>query len=349
MIRWGVLGATSTVARLAVLPALVAHSGSEVVATASLSASSPPLLSLQPNFPPTDSDGRVLEVAADALSGTTHYRRYEDLLSAGSLDAVYVPLPNSMHRQWVCAALDAGLHVLCEKPLAMRAQDAKEMALCARRNDRVLAEAYMTPYHPRSRSIAQLVASGELGELREVRTRFDALLTQPGDYRWNAAMGGGALLDLGVYCLAPILSAAKRAPRRVAAAAKLTEGPGAVDSSMGAWLDFGEGVVGSLHCSMEAPGAQTLEIVGTQATLRCDGAFTPGLAESTFVLQRRGSEPRVLRSEAANPYSGMVERFCAAVEKGADLEHDIEDSVRLAEITDAILADAGLPVAVGGL
>src|SRR5262249_51652508 len=156
---------------------------------------------------------------------------------------------NSLHREWVIRAAAAGKHVLCEKPLAPTAADARAMAEACGAARVLLAEAYVTPFHPRAVAIGALVASGRLGALRFARAAFTGVLTRVDDHRWRREMGGGALLDLGVYCVAPLLAAAGRAPLRVDGAARLT--PRGVDASFSGWLDFGEGFAAAIECSFE--------------------------------------------------------------------------------------------------
>ena len=172
-LRWGILGASSRIAPKAVVPALDAGDRNLVNAQAS-----------------RDSSG------GDAP--------YAELLARDDVDAVYIPLPNALHKPWVERALAAGKHVLCEKPLGMNAAEAEAMFAAADAADRVLVEAYVTPFHPRSELIDELVTGGALGDVRLVATIFTFTLDRPGDHRVNA-LGDGASLDLGIYCVAPVL------------------------------------------------------------------------------------------------------------------------------------------------
>ena len=190
---WGVIGATSYVAQKAVLPAIVASPRARLVAVASQRAA----------------DGGGAPFGAPRA-----YQSYTALLEDPEVEAIYVPLPNSLHREWVERAAAAGKHVLCEKPLAPTAADARAMAAACAAAGVTLLEAYMTPYHPRAQAIEALVASGRLGALRFGRAVFTGVLDRPDDHRWRPEMGGGALLDVGIYCLAPLLVAmAGRAAR----------------------------------------------------------------------------------------------------------------------------------------
>ena len=317
-LRWGVIGATSFVARKAVLPAIAASSHARLVAVAS-----------------------ELAPAGPAPGEAHAYRSYAKLLDDPDVEAVYVPLPNSLHREWVLKAAAAGKHVLCEKPLAPTAADARAMTEACRAAGVLLGEAYVTPFHPRAAAIDALVASGRLGALRVARAAFTGVLTRPDDHRWRPEMGGGALLDLGVYCVAPLLAAAGRAPIRVAATARWT--PGGVDASASGWLDFGEGFSAAIECSFEAPERQLLEIVGTEAVVVVERAFTPGIEDAALSL--RASDGRVTRitSEGADPYRLMVEAFGAAVRGERPWPRSPEASVAVLTVLDRLREAAPFP------
>ena len=322
-LAWGVIGATSWVAQRAVLPAIVASSEARLVAVAS-------------------------QQAADAgarFGAERSYRTYAELLADPAVEAVYVPLPNSLHRPWVERAAAAGKHVLCEKPLAPTAADAEAMAAACAKAGVTLVEAYVTPHHPRARAIAALVAGGRLGALRFARAVFTGVLSRPDDHRWRPEMGGGALLDVGVYCTAPLLAAAGRPPERIAAAASLTRS--GVDVSFSGWCDFGDGFTATLECSFDAPERQSLEIVGTEAALAVDRAHTPGLEDVAFTLRRRDGRTEEVVAGGADPYRAMIEHFGAVVRGGVPPCRSPEDSIAALAVLDRLRAAAGLaPAAV---
>lgn len=306
----GVMGCTSSVARLAVVPAIERSKTCRVVATASLS------------------------------DPTATYGSYEALLADPGVDAVYIPLPNSLHRQWTEAAAAAGKHVLCEKPLAASATDAQAMTEACAAAGVVLMEAYMTRFHPRDKLVRQLVSSGEAGEFLFSSAAFTGVLKRPDDHRWRPEMGGGALLDVGIYCLTPMLAAAgvdvnaADGVREVAGAAhRAGEG---VDGSFSGWLDFGNGRSASFQCSFEAPERQQLEIVGTDAALSLNRAFTPGPEDTEIALSRSDGTTEVLRAGGADPYLEMVEHFGSVVAGEVELEHPPEQSVGLQRLVDRL-------------
>jgi len=178
----------------------------------------------------------------------------------------------------------------------------------------VLLEAYMTPFHPRAAAVEAFVRSGRLGALRFGRVAFTGVLQRPDDHRWRPDLGGGSLLDLGVYCVAPLLGAAGRPPARVEASAVVT--PSGVDASLSGWLDFDGGFSAAIECSFEAPERQLLEIVGTEAAVIVDRAHTPGPQDVAFTLRHRDGRVEQVVAGGDDPYRAMIEHF-ADVVRGA--------------------------------
>jgi predicted dehydrogenase len=317
-----VLGATAQVAQKAVLPAIVASARARLVAVAS---------------------ERAADGGAGPFGAPRVHRAYAALLDDPEVEAVYVPLPNSLHREWVERAADAGKHVLCEKPLAPTVADAEAMAAACARAGVTLLEAYMTPFHPRARAVAGLVASGRLGALRFARAAFTGTLDRRDDHRWRPEMGGGALLDVGIYCIAPLLDAAGRPPVRVEAAASLTKS--GVDASFSGWLDWGDGFTAAIECSFDAPERQLLEIVGTEGAVLVDRAHTPGPADSTATLRHRDGRVEEIVAVGADPYRAMIDHFAAVVHGETTPLRSCADSIALLATLERLREAAGIAVA----
>jgi predicted dehydrogenase len=201
-----------------------------------------------------------------------------------------------------------------------------------------LLEAYMTPFHPRARAIETLVASGRLGALRFARAVFTGVLDRPDDHRWQPEQGGGSLLDVGIYCVAPLLAAAGRLPARVGASASLAKS--GVDAAFSGWLDFGDGFTATIECSFDAPERQSLEIVGTEAALLVDRAHTPGSADTAFTLRHRDGRIETVVAGGADPYAGMVEHFHAVVHGQAQPRRSCADSVALLTVLERLQAES---------
>jgi predicted dehydrogenase len=317
---WGVIGASSWVARKAVMPAIVASREARLVAVASASRD----------------DGRL----GGSVGAERTYRAYTLLLDDPDVEAVYVPLPNSLHREWVERAASAGKHVLCEKPLAPTAADAAAMASACAAAGVTLLEAYMTPFHPRAAAIEALVASGRLGALRFARAAFCGVLGRRHDHRWHPEMGGGALLDVGIYCVAPLLAAARRPPARVEATASLADS--GVDSSFSGWLDFGDGFTAVIECSFDAPERQSFEIVGTEASVLVDRAYTPGPGDTAFTLRGRDGRHEEIATGGVDPYQAMIEHFQAVVRGRTVPRRPVAESIALLAVLDRLREAAGL-------
>ena len=309
-LRWGVIGASSWVAVKAVIPAIVGSPTARLVAVASQSAHAPP------------------------AAGRRSYQSYAALLDDPDVEAVYVPLPNSLHRSWVERAARAGKHVLCEKPLAPTVADAAAMAAASAASGVALLEAYMTPFHPRAAAVDALVRSGRLGDLRFARAAFTGVLKRPDDHRWRPEMGGGALLDVGTYCVAPLLAAAGRPPARVEAAASMAHS--GVDASFSGWLDFGGGFTAAIECSFEAPERQSLELVGTEAALLVERAFTPGPEDVSFTLRERDGRSREIVAGGADPYRAMIDHCRAVVREGVTPRRSVADAIAVLSVLDRL-------------
>jgi predicted dehydrogenase len=234
--------------------------------------------------------------------------------------------------------------VLCEKPLAPTVADAEIMAGACAAAGVTLLEAYMTPFHPRASAVATLVASGRLGALRFGRAVFTGTLDRRDDHRWRPEMGGGALLDVGIYCIAPLLAATGAPPARVEAAALLSRS--GVDVAFSGWLDWGDGFAAAIECSFDAPERQSLELVGTEASLLVDRAHTPGIADSSIVLRHRDGRTETIAAGAADPYRAMIEHFQGVVRGDAPPRRTCADSIACLGLLERLREAAGLPVAV---
>jgi predicted dehydrogenase len=242
---------------------------------------------------------------------------YEELLADDEVDAVYLPLPNELHRPWVLAAADAGKHVLCEKPLALDGPEAEEMAEHCRRRGVLLMEAAMWRHQPRSRALRELVRAGEIGPLRLVRTSFSFAIEE-GDWRLDPRRGGGALWDVGCYGVSAARYFTELEPKAAMALART--GPSGVDMTLTAGLEFEGGVIGLIDCSFEAPFRCSYELVGTRGSIDVPGAFLPGETPAARLVQSgsdaAAGESRTLTFDGTDQYSSMVDAFGRYVAAG---------------------------------
>jgi len=208
--------------------------------------------------------GRAEAYAAEKGIPRAH-GSYEALLADEDVEAVYVPLPNSMHLPWAVKALEAGKHVLCEKPLSRRAADVEAAFDAAERAGRILMEAFMWRYHPATEKVVSLVGEGAVGELRVVRAAFGFTLHPEADnVRWSGELEGGALMDVGCYCVSALRLLAGE-PERVSA--ELVDGGDGVDARLAGLARFGGDVLGTFDCSFDVPYRAAIEVVGSTGTI----------------------------------------------------------------------------------
>ncbi|MDQ2799773.1 MAG: Gfo/Idh/MocA family oxidoreductase, partial [Armatimonadota bacterium] len=170
-VRWGVIGATARIAHNALIPAILSSEHAELAAVASRRLDS------------------AQEIAANAGPEVAAYGDYDSLIADGNVDVIYLPLPNNLHLGWAVEAMNNGKHVLCEKPLALNADQAQEMVETAEANGVILSEAFMYRYHPLQQEVASLVRGGALGDIQLVRASFSFVQTNEDDYRRDPGMG----------------------------------------------------------------------------------------------------------------------------------------------------------------
>ena len=230
---------------------------------------------------------------------------YEALLADPEVDAVYVALPNALHASWSIRALEAGKHVLCEKPLARTAAAAERAFAAADRAGRVLMEAFMWRHLPQTRTLVELVRDGAIGRLRLVRSAFTFVLDRPEDFRTGPEHEGGALMDVGCYCVSAIRLLAGE-PQRAQAEQVLGDG---VDVVLAGVLHLPDDVVGVFDCGFVMPSRETLEVVGEDGILVVPD---PWFARGAPLALRRGDDVETIASERANPYQLELENLAAA-------------------------------------
>ncbi|MEX1105963.1 MAG: Gfo/Idh/MocA family oxidoreductase [Ilumatobacteraceae bacterium] len=263
---------------------------------------------------------------------------YDDVLADPAVEAVYIALPNGMHLEWVERAAAAGKHVLCEKPLAATSAEVVRMAAACDAAGVVLAEAYMTPFHPRSVEIERLLDAGELGEVRHAEAAFTFTLADDANYRWMPAQGGGALLDVGIYCLTPIVRVFGGLPADVVASAVMA--PSGVDATTSIRLAWSPSATASIVTSFELPERQLLHIAGTKGSLAVERPFTPGPADTTFAITRPDGTVETHETAGGNCYVGMIDAFADAVRSRATWPRPIDDVLALTGLCETIAATA---------
>jgi predicted dehydrogenase len=297
-------------------------------------------------------EAEVVVVAARDRSRAEQFARQHGIARVASdyaavvgdpeIEAVYNPLPMSLHAEWTLAALRAGKHVLCEKPFAANAGEARQMVAAAEAAGLVLAEAFHYRYHPVFERILSIVHGGELGRLRRVEGRFTVAIPDTSDLRHRFETAGGATMDLGCYALHWLRQVTGEQPRVLRAWAR--EGNPHIDLTMDAEFVFPSGVTGSMHTSMapEEPFAATLSIEGEAGSLWADNPMAPHNGHR--ITLRVGSTETTEQLDAPTTYRHQLVAFVAAVRSGARLPTGGSDAIDNMELIDAVYRAAGMPV-----
>jgi predicted dehydrogenase len=261
------------------------------------------------------------------------YGSYEELLADPEIDAIYNPLPNSMHVDWSIQALEAGKHVLCEKPLSRHPADVERAFDAAEQAGRVLTEAFMWRHNPQAARLKELVDGGAVGEPRVVRAAFSFTITDDANIRLAADLDGGALMDVGCYCVSGCRFLAGE-PERVFGTGVFERG---VDTVFAATMTFAGGVVGQFDCGFRLPARDELEVVGTEGSIFLDD---PWHARRPVIEVRRGDEVEEISNELVDSYRLELENLADAVEGNGELLLDRAFSVSQARTIDALYRSA---------
>lgn len=317
-VRWGLLGTARINRRL--IPAMRTAARSTVAAVASRDQAR------------ADAYAREWDIPV-AVGG------YQALLSRDDIDAVYIPLPNSLHVEWTLAALDSGKAVLCEKPLALSPDDVDRVAEAARRTGRHAAEAFMYRHEPLTEAVVRLVRDGAVGALRHIESGFTYNQSRANDVRLDGSLGGGALLDVGCY---PVSYACLLVGRDITRAAGLAHyNGGGVDEAFTGALEFPGGRTASVHASFRAAFRTWLEITGSEGWMRVPNPFKPGPRE-IIEIERLGERSTVEVTGSPELLVRQVSDFVATVLDGAPPVMPLDESRRVA-VALALLARRGAP------
>jgi predicted dehydrogenase len=269
------------------------------------------------------------------------YDTYEQVIHDPALDAIYNPLPNSLHYKWTLAALRAGKHVLCEKPFASNAREAEEMARAADESGRVLMEAFHFRYHPLMLRMLEVLASGELGPLRSVEAYMCFPLRRVNDIRWSYALAGGATMDAGCYCIQLIrVFGGEPTVTRARARALFPK----VDRRMEAEFRFEDGQEARMVCSMLGLPLVRFEAIvrGERGEMRAPYPFIPSRAGRLSVKTTKGE--RIERITREPSYNFQLRAFLGALRGEPTNLTDGHDAVKNMRVIDSVYARAGLPL-----
>ena len=321
-LRWGVLGA-ARIATQKVIPAMQQGEWSEVVAIASR-------------------DEAKAGRAAQAAGIPRAYGSYEALLADPDVEAIYNPLPNHLHVPWTVRAAEAGKHVLCEKPVALNADDARSLIEVRDRTGVIIQEAFMIRAHPQWMRVVDEVRAGTLGELRAYSGVFSYFNDDPANIRNRAEYGGGALMDIGCYLVHTARMVFGREPARVSGAIERDSRTG-IDRVTALGLEFDPGQAVGL-CATQMVPSQRVQIFGTRGRLEIEIPFNapPDRPCRLFLDDgsRLGAPPQTIELPVANQYTLQGDLFSVAVRKKSQPSYPLEDSIRNMRVIDAIVRAA---------
>jgi predicted dehydrogenase len=266
---------------------------------------------------------------------------YDALIEDPDIDAIYNPLPNSLHAAWTIKAMEAGKDVLCEKPLASNADEAAQMAQAAARCTRVLVEAFHYRYHPLASRLKAILDAGMLGPIRHIEATMCIPLLLPGDIRYRYDLAGGATMDVGCYTINLVRYLAGAEPEVERAQARLAS-PN-VDRSMTADLRFADGRTGRINCSLFSSSLLRLQAVvrGERGELRVFNPFAPHFYHRLTIRTPSGSTVERVSGDAT--YTHQLRAFVDAVRNRTALPTDAGDAVANMRVIDAVYTRAGLP------
>ncbi len=321
-VRWGILGAAN-IAVKHVAPAIVTSSNGELIAVASRN-------------PARGRDAYAF------VPGVRVYSDYESLINDPEIDAIYNPLPNSLHAEWSIRALLAGKHVLCEKPLAVTVEEGEQMVEAARTGGKLLMEAFMYRFHPQTVWTLKQIAEGRIGRVRLIYSSFSFNIMnppRPKDIRLQAALACGSLMDVGCYPINFCRAVYGHSP--VAASARVyTPDSFEVELSANAVLDYGDGRFALIDSSFDLPARQVAQVIGEAGKITIPVPFTPGTHETTVILSVEG---QTIHQHFApvDQYRLEVEHFASCIQFGYRPALSLDVTLENLATIEAIYRSAG--------
>jgi Predicted dehydrogenases and related proteins len=318
-LRWGVLS-TAKIGRTKVIPAIQTSLHGEVVAICSRDAAS-------------------AQLVADELGIPRAHGSYEALLADPDVDAIYNPLPNHLHVPWSIKALEAGKHVLCEKPLGLSAADVLPLLDAAKRYPHLkVMEAFMYRFHPQWDKARELVTNGSIGQVRHIHSHFSYNNREPENIRNNADMGGGALMDIGCYSISLSRYLFQSEPLRVFG--HIMPYPGyEVDCFVSGILEFADGTA-TFTASTKIEGQQFMEASGESGSVFLPVPFSPVADTSAKVLIKRNDQREELVIDSCDHYRNMADAFAESIFKQQPVPTPLSDALANMKIIDAVFASA---------
>lgn len=310
-VKWGVLG-YARIAKLSVIPAIIKSESAQLYAVAS-------------------GDEEKRKECRELFGCPNVYGNYEDVLDDPKVQAVYIPLPNSMHKEWAIRAMRKGKHVLCEKPMALHAQDCLEMIQTAREQGVLLMEAFMYRYTDRVKKLREIIGSGEIGELRYIQSTFRFLLNRPNTIKMRPELGGGSLYDVGCYPVNFVGMLTGQIPESCVSEYVTDNG---VDVMFSAVLKYPNGIIASINSGFNAFNQMNSEIIGSAGRIEVPDTFL-GSAGTITVVTESGS--RQVAVEETDRYEAEISDFSNAIRERRQPLLDLEESYRNMRVMDMLL------------
>ncbi len=319
-IRWGVLS-TANIGTAKVSPAMQQGEYCEVTAISSRSLAS-------------------AEQAAQVLGIPKSYGSYEQLLADPDVDAVYNPLPNHLHVPWSLKTIEAGKHVLCEKPIALTSSEGQRLVDAARANPNIkVMEAFMYRHHPQWQRAQQIIAEGGIGRLRTIQSFFSYFNDDPNNIRNMADIGGGGMMDIGCYPISLSRFIFGQEPNRVMAIAEM-DPEFNTDRLASAILDFGEAGTSTFSCSTQLTSYQRVNIFGDEGRVEIEIPFNAPPDRPCLMWHQKGKEIEQVTLDVCNQYTIQGDLFSQAILNDTDVPTPIEDAVGNMKVIEAIFHSA---------
>ena len=318
-VRWGVLG-TAKIAVEQVIPAMQAGDYCDVMAIASR-------------------DLARAEESARWLGLSRAYGSYEELLAAPDIDAVYIPLPNHLHVPWAVQALESGKHVLCEKPVALDAEEARDLLEASRAHpEQKVMEAFMYRFHPQWQRARHIALSGGIGDLRTIQSFFSYYNVDPDNIRNRPEAGGGALMDIGCYCISLSRWLFQDEPRRVLGHMEV-DPEFAVDRRTSGLLEFERGAA-TFTCATQLAPYQRVNIFGTKGRVEIEIPFNAPPNQPCRLWHETGEGLEEIEVEPVNQYTLQGDLFSQAILDDTQVPTPLEDAVGNMAAIDALVGSA---------
>lgn len=315
VIHWGILG-HANIAKKALLPALAKADHANIYAIASRRSG--------------------VEETAKAFHIDKTYTSYDALLDDEQIDAVYIPLPNGLHAEWTEKAAKAGKHVLCEKPAALTAQEAQHMVTVCQQHGVLFMEAFMYQFHSQHDKVRQLIREGYIGDVKMMRLRFAFALHDVTNVRFDKKLGGGALYDVGCYCIHASRYILGQEPHDIYAKGHVDHESG-IDVTTSGLLTFPADVTVLFHASFEAFPEEGYEVIGSTGRIHVKHPFRPDKSPdgAAKIVWETADGTRDVLSLAGDAYSQQVEHFSQCILQGLEPQNTGTATVNNMKVIDA--------------